>query len=86
MMTPHQVKFMLEQRLVDRARGGPPAKITGVHSITSEGRTVFVNFDIEPGDDLLFFEFELPKEASREELCRYCRWLASSGGDGETLH
>jgi hypothetical protein len=49
MTTPHEIKFRLEQRLLALAGdGGPVPVITGVHSITVEGNTVFVGYDLLP--------------------------------------
>jgi hypothetical protein len=87
-MTPHEVKFALDQKLLDLARGGLAPVITGLHSVTVENDTVFCGFDIVPdptGDGILFFEFELPALVSRDDLRAFGEWLASSGYGG-TLH
>jgi hypothetical protein len=81
MTTPHEVKFRLEQKLLDLARGGLVPVITGLHSVTVEDNTVSVGFDIVPdptGDGILFFEFELPALVSRADLRAFGEWLASS--------
>jgi hypothetical protein len=45
---------------------------------------VFAGFDITTGD--LFFEFEMWKTVSREELLCFCQWLVSSQGPDRTVH
>ena len=87
-MTPHEVKFALDRKLLELARGGLVPVITGLHSVTVENDTVFCDFDIAPdptGDGILFFEFELPALVSRDDLRAFGEWLASSGYGG-TLH
>ena len=89
MTTPAQIKFRLEQRLLDLAPdGGPVPTIVGVHSIVLiDTNTVSVIYDIEPdsGGSGLHFEFALPKALTREELCAFSQWLAESGYCG-TVH
>ena len=88
MTTPHEVKFRLEQRLLELAGGGPVPTIVGVHSVVLvDGTTVSVIYDIEPdvSGSGLHFEFELPTLVSREDLRAFGEWLASSGYGG-TLH
>jgi hypothetical protein len=87
-MTPHEVKFALDRKLLELARGGVVPVITGLHSVYVEGDTVSVGYDIAPdptGDGILFFEFELPALVSRDDLRAFGEWLASSGYGG-TLH
>ena len=89
MTTPAQIKFQLEQRLLALARdGGPVPTIVGMHSVVRiDTNTVSVIYDIEPdpGGNGLHFEFELPTVLTREELCGFSEWLASSGVTG-TVH
>ena len=84
-MTPHEVKFQLDATLLALANGGRVPVITDIHSIVCEGNSVSIGFDIVPGDEILFFEFERPREVSRAELGDFGRWLAWSG-NGETIH
>ena len=89
MMTPHEIKFQLEQRLLALARdGGPVPMITGVHSLVMiDATTVSAMFDIVPdaSGSGLYFEFEVPTGVlNREELCSFSQWLAS-GFEG-TVH
>jgi hypothetical protein len=84
-MTPHEVKFALDRKLLELARGGLVPVITGLHSVTLEDGTVFCGFDIVPdptGSGILFFEFELPALVSRDDLRAFGEWLATSGYDG----
>jgi hypothetical protein len=84
-MTPHEVKFALDRKLLELARGGLVPVITGVHSVVVEDNTVSVGFDIVPdptGDGILFFEFEIPALVSRDDLRAFGEWLATSGYDG----
>jgi hypothetical protein len=46
---------------------------------------VHVGFDLMPGDEVLFFAFELPVVLTREELGDFASWLAS-GDTGMTVH
>ena len=89
MMTPHEIKFALEQQLLKLANGGPVPVITGVHSLVMiDSTTVSAIFDIMPDSDGsgLHFEFELPRGVlTREELSCFSAWLASSGFEG-TAH
>ena len=88
-MTPAEIKFALEQRLFALASdGGPVPTIVGIHSVVLiNATTVSGIFDIVPdtGGSGLHFEFELPTVLTREELCGFSEWLASSGYGG-TLH
>jgi hypothetical protein len=77
-MTPHEVKFTLDQKLLEL---GSPA-------CTASLLRVSVGYDLAPdptGDGILFFEFELPALVSRNDLRAFGEWLASSGYGG-TLH
>jgi hypothetical protein len=90
MITPAEVKFRLEKKLVDLAKDGRPVPvITGVHSIVMiASKAVSAIFDIAPDADGsgLHFQFELPRGVlTREELCDFSAWLASSGFEG-TVH
>jgi hypothetical protein len=90
MTTSAEVKFRLEKKLVDLAKdGGPVPVITGVHSIVMiDSTTVSAIFDISPDADGsgLHFVFEPPMGVlTREELCRFSAWLASSCSEG-TVH
>jgi len=89
MMTPHEIKFALEERLLDLAPdGGPVPVITGVHSIVMiDSTTVSAIFDIVSDMDGtgLHFEFKLPMVLTREEVCGFSQWLAESGYGG-TVH
>jgi hypothetical protein len=89
MKRPCEIKFELEQRLVELAHGGRMPVITGLHSIVREGDTVFVGFDLltEQGEDaILFFEFERPREVGRDEISEFSAWLAQIGHGDETVH
>lgn len=85
MTSPHEVKFALEQLLLKLS-----AQIVGVHSITCEGRTVFVDYDVirtDADDNLLLFEFERPAEVAHSDLREFSMWLAQTGRcDCETVH
>jgi hypothetical protein len=86
MITPHEIKFALEQLLLTLANGGPVPVITGVHSLVLiDSTTVSAIFDIMPdtSGSGLYFEFELPRGVlTREELCCFSAWLAASGIEG----
>jgi hypothetical protein len=90
MMTPCEIKFELEKRLLKLTQdGGRVPVITGLHSIVVEGDTVNVGFDLltcEAESSLLFFEFERPREVGRDELTEFSTWLAQTGHWGHTLH
>jgi hypothetical protein len=75
-MTPHEVKFALDTKLAALARGGMVLVIVNLHSLVVEGDTVHVGFDIVPGDEPLFFNFELPATVGRDELSEFSAWLA----------
>jgi hypothetical protein len=81
-MTPHEIKFQLEQKLLALAQDGAPVPmITGVHSLVMlDTTTVSAIFDIMPdaSDSGLYFEFELPSGVlTREDLRGFSQWLAS---------
>ena len=86
MTTPAEIRFELQRRLLSLAneRGLVPL-ITDVHSVVVEGNTVSVGYDIVPGDEILFFEFERPALVSRDDVRDFAAWLAWSG-NGETIH
>jgi hypothetical protein len=89
MITSHEIKFQLEQKLLALARDDKPIPIiTGVHSLVMiDATTVSAIFDIAPDSDGsgLYFEFEVPIGVlKREDLCRFSQWLAS-GCEG-TMH
>ena len=87
MMTPGEIRFELDRKLLSLAcEGGRVPLITDIHSIVCDGNTVSIGFDIVPEDNSpLFFEFDKPREVSRTELADFGRWLAFSGHD-ETIH
>ena len=86
MKTPAEIRFDLQRALLSlvNERGLIPL-ITDVHSVVVEGNTVSVGYDIVPGDEILFFEFERPALVSREDVRDFAAWLAWSGS-GETIH
>ena len=64
-MTPHEVKFALDRKLLELAGGGPVPTIVGVHSVVVEDGVVSVGFDVArrgTEEATLFFEFRLPIE------------------------
>jgi hypothetical protein len=81
MMSPHEVKLMLERRVLERG-----ASIVGVHSVVVEDGVVYAGFDLTPGDEVLFFEFELPELVSRADVREFAAWLASPSYAGMTVH
>jgi hypothetical protein len=85
-MTPYEVKFALDATLLAMAQSGKLPVIIGVHSVCVEGDTVHVGFDILPGDEPLFFVFELPATVGRDDLPDFSRWLARSSHEEMTRH
>jgi hypothetical protein len=86
MMTPAEVKFQLDRKLLSLAQGGRVPVITGIHSVVVEGNTVHVGYDLVPDDATpLFFEFERPQLVSRDDVGAFASWLAWSDY-GETVH
>jgi hypothetical protein len=85
-MTPGEIRFELERTLLLLAneRGMVPL-IMGIHSVVVEGNTVSVGYDIVPGDEVLFFDFERPALVSPDDVRDFASWLAWSGR-GETVH
>ena len=50
-MTPHEVKFALDRKLLALSGGGPVPPIMGVHSVVLvDGNTVCVLYDIMPDE------------------------------------
>jgi hypothetical protein len=86
-MSPHEVKFLLDAKLLALARGGRVPVITGVHSVVVEGDTVFVGYDLltDQAEDLLFFEYQRPDLVSPDDVRAFSVWLAWSDY-GETVH
>jgi hypothetical protein len=81
MITPGEVKFALERKLLSLAENGRVPLIMGVHSVVVEGNTVHVGYDIVPdpiGNGVLFFEFERPQLVSRDDVRDFTAWLAWS--------
>ena len=88
-MTPHEIKFALDRKLLELARGGLVPVIAGLHSVTVENETVSCGFDIvtDPtGVGILFFEFELPALLSRDDLRAFSEWLAEANLNEMTIH
>jgi hypothetical protein len=83
-MTPAEVRFALDAKLVAQAEGGRVPTITGVHSVHVEGDTVSVGYDLLP-EGLLFFEFQRPALVARDEVHDFSAWLAWAG-HGATMH
>jgi hypothetical protein len=81
-MTPHDL-FRLERKLANLAFNGMVPQIVGIHSITVEGTTANVIFDLLPDVDGsgLNFAFEVPTThaACREELKIFLEWLFAEG-------
>ena len=85
MPSPAEVRFALDHELLALARDGTVPQVTGIHSVAVENDTVFVGFDLTPGDEILFFEFQRPALVGRDDVGAFAAWLAFSG-HGETLH
>jgi hypothetical protein len=84
MMSPHEVKLMLERKVLERG-----AAIVGVHSVAVEDGVVYAGFDLAPdpiGDGVMFFEFKLPALVSRADVREFTEWLASPSHAGMTVH
>ena len=87
MKTPAEIRFDLQRTLLSltNERGLVPL-VTDIHSVVlMEGNMVSVGYDIVPGDEILFFEFERPALVSRDDVRDFAAWLAWSGS-GETIH
>ena len=86
-MTPHEVKFALDLKLLELARGGPSDDRGSSQVVLVDGTTVCATTTSSPtfSGSGLHFEFELPALVSRDDLRAFGEWLASSGYGG-TLH
>ena len=86
MKTPAEIRFDLQRALLSlvNERGLIPL-ITDVHSVVVEGNTVSVGYDIVPGDEVLFFDFEKPAVVGKDEVRDFAAWLAW-GDHGATIH
>jgi hypothetical protein len=86
-MTPAEVKFALDAKLVAMAKGGLVPVIVDLHSLVVEGESIFAGFEIVPDlteTGVLFFEFERPSTVGRDEIAEFTRWLAWP--DNGTIH
>jgi hypothetical protein len=84
-MTPGEIQFELQRRLVKMADGPIIPQIVGIHSIVVEGDVVSVGYDLAPSGETLFFEFERPAQVGRDELDEFSLWLALGDRMG-TMH
>ena len=57
----HQVKFLLEKRLLDLANGGLIPQITGIHSIVEEDGLIHVGFDLLDRNEPVFLTSSGPR-------------------------
>lgn len=81
MKTPHEIKLGLERKVLELG-----TSITGVHSVATEGDTVFAGFDLAADPWVLFCEFERPESVGRDDVRSFAQWLASPNYGDETLH
>ena len=86
-MTPGEIKFRLDAKLLELAREGHVPQVVGLHSCALEGNTVHVGYDvlIDQEQDVLFFEFERPALVARDEIREFSLWLATDYV-GMTVH
>jgi hypothetical protein len=83
-MTPAEVKFALDAKLLSLARGGRVPVIASVHSAVLENNVVYVMYDIAGDDGPLLFEFERPEAVGADEVHDFYIWLALE--EFRTLH